>query len=96
MTKDLSYLRGWQIDKQLVELGHRHINEAAIMTASDIVMLAEFDLSDAHLPYPYKDVTTKYWIEVLRPQMATQPTGHKKDQPQKPMQPTPLKSLQIS
>ena len=71
MTKDLSYLRGWQIDKQLVELGHRHINEAAIMTASDIVMLAEFDLTEAHFPYPYKDVTTKYWIEILRPQMTT-------------------------
>lgn len=69
MRKDLSYLRGWQIDKQLVELGHRHVNEAAIMTGADLSTLGEFDLRETHLPYPYKDITTKYWREVLRPQM---------------------------
>lgn len=69
MTKDLSYLRGWQIDKQLVELGHRHITESAIITTENLPFLAEFDLTPDTLPYPYKDITVKYWKEILRPQM---------------------------
>ncbi len=72
MTKDISYLRGWLVDKQLCQLGYGHINEAAIMTCQrGLEFMAQFDVSEKDLPYPYKDVTTKYWEQVLKPQMKT-------------------------
>lgn len=69
MTKDLSYLQGWLLDLQLREEGLGHFNEAAIIARGGLQLLAEFQLSESDLPLPYRDVATKYWQEVLKPNL---------------------------
>lgn len=69
MAKDLSYLRGWLIDKQLENNGLGFLNEEGVIASGGLQLLAELKLSQDQLPLPFKDVTTKYWEEVLKPQM---------------------------
>lgn len=70
MTKDLSYLQGWLLDRQLRKHGLGHLNEAAIIARGGLQLLAEFQLSESDLPLPYRDVATKFWQEVLKPQLS--------------------------
>ncbi len=65
MAKDLAYLRGWLLDRQLHEHGHGHVNEAAISSIGSLRVLAEFSLSAEDLPHPYKDVTSVYLRKLL-------------------------------
>jgi hypothetical protein len=69
MTKDLAYLRGYHLDKQLTEMGHGHINESAILATSALHLIAEHQIEPAHLPLPFKDITRIYWTNILKPQM---------------------------
>jgi hypothetical protein len=64
-AKDLAYLRGWLLDKQLTEQGHGHLNEASIRTLGALPLLAEFEFTEEHLPLPFKDVTTTYLKKLL-------------------------------
>lgn len=70
MAKDLCYIRGWLLDRQLREKGLGHLNEAAIIARGGLQLLAEFRLSESDLPLPYRDVATKYWQKVLKPQLS--------------------------
>ncbi len=65
MAKDLAYLRGWILDRQLRAHGHGHVNEAAISSIGALRVLAEFSLSAEDLPHPYKDVTSEYLGKLL-------------------------------
>ena len=69
MTKDLAYLRGYHLDKQLTENGHGHINESAIIATSALQLIAEHQIKEEHLPLRFKDVTRTYWEDILKPQM---------------------------
>ncbi|MDQ6662327.1 MAG: hypothetical protein M3Z24_15355, partial [Chloroflexota bacterium] len=66
MAKDLAYLWGYIIDKQLIEMGIGYINEAAIMASGGLQLLAEFSLTEDSLPLPYQDVATKYVKKILK------------------------------
>lgn len=67
--KDLVYLNGWLIDKQLVEQGYGHINEAAVFASGGLQYVADYNLEEGDLPYKFMDVAGQYWTEVLKPQM---------------------------
>jgi hypothetical protein len=69
MAKDLGYLRGYQMDKQLRDNDLGYINEEGVIASGGLTMLAEMKLPKDHLPHPFRNVTQKYWEEVLRPQM---------------------------
>lgn len=69
MSKDLGYLRGYQMDSQLVNNGLGYINEEGVIASGALALLAEFNLSEKNLPIPFKDLATKYWLEVLKPRM---------------------------
>lgn len=71
MPKDIGYLRGFQIDKQLKEQGFGFLNEAAVIASGGLQLMAEVELSEDKLPIQFKDVATKYCFEVLLPQMET-------------------------
>ncbi len=71
MAKDLGYLRGYQIDRQLREKGIGHLNEAGIIASGGLQYLAEFQLTPDRLPHPFKDATTRYCMEVMLPQIET-------------------------
>lgn len=57
------------LDRQLVETGFGHINEAAVFANGALQLVAGFDLREKDLPFPYQDLTTKYWLEVLKPKI---------------------------
>lgn len=69
MAKDLGYLRGYQIDSQLQENNVGFLNEAGVIASGGLQLLAELALSEDSLPIPFKDLATKYWEEVMKPQM---------------------------
>lgn len=69
MAKDLSYLRGWLVDKQLESNGLGFLNEEGVIASGGLQLLAELKLSEDQLPLPFKDVTSRYWEEILKPQM---------------------------
>lgn len=69
MAKDLAYLRGWMLDNELVEEDAGYLNEAAVTHYKALKLLARFDMDEGDLPVPFKDITVKYWEEVLKPQM---------------------------
>ncbi len=68
-AKDLAYLRGWLMDKQLVASGNGHINEAAILQTNALPLLGHFSISPDDIQYPYRDVTREYCFNVLLPQL---------------------------
>ncbi|MCR4324328.1 MAG: flavohemoglobin expression-modulating QEGLA motif protein [Candidatus Curtissbacteria bacterium] len=67
MTKDLSYLLGWLLDKKLVKAGKGYLNEAAILDHRSLPALKELGLSESSLPLPYKNVAKLYWEDILKP-----------------------------
>ena len=69
MAKDLGYMRGFQMDSQLQDHGHGHINESGIIAPKALQIIAELNLSADSLPLPFIDATTAYWQEVLKPSM---------------------------
>jgi len=70
LTKDLAYLRGYYLDKQLVEAGYGYINEAAVIAGGGgLRALAEYNIQPEDLPIPYRDLGNEYWEEVLKPRM---------------------------
>jgi len=69
MAKDIGYLRGYQIDQQFKERGLGYLNETAVIASGAMQLLAEVDISEDKLPIKFKDVATKYCLEVLLPQM---------------------------
>ena len=72
MAKDLGYLRGFQMDKQLRDNDLGFINEEGVIASGGLTMLAEMKLSEDQLPHPFRNVTKQYWKEVLKPQMRMQ------------------------
>jgi hypothetical protein len=66
MPKDIAYLRGSILDAQLQKYGHGHMNEAAISSIGYLRILAEFNLQQEQLPYPFQDVATKYLFMLLQ------------------------------
>lgn len=69
MTKDIAYLKGWLVDKDLCASDLSFVNEAAIMDTTTLQLIAECDLEEKMLPYPFKDITVKYWETILKPLM---------------------------
>jgi len=69
MTKDISYLKGWLVDRDLCAADLGFINESAVMDTTTLQLIAECDLEKHMLPYPFKDITLKYWEKILKPQM---------------------------
>jgi len=76
--RDLVYLNGWLTDKQLVQKGHGHINEAAVFASGALQMVADYELKEENLPYKFKDVARAYWSEVLKPQMEEETKANQK------------------
>ena len=68
-AKDLAYLRGYLLDKALVESGNGYINELAIMQVNALQLVAEIDFQSEDLPFPFLDLTKKYCFEVLLPKL---------------------------
>lgn len=69
MTKDLAYLRGQEIDRELEEVGLGHLNEAAVLDGAGLRLVQEFNLTPADLPIKNTNLGRRYWEEVLKPQM---------------------------
>lgn len=70
MTKDLAYLRGSLLDRQLVAEGWGHLNEAAVVAGGGgLRALAEFSLDPTDLPIPRADLAKDYFESVLKPRM---------------------------
>jgi hypothetical protein len=69
MTKDIAYLKGWLVDKDLCRAELGFINEAGVFDTTMLQLIADCDLEEHMLPYPFKDVTMKYWENILKPQM---------------------------
>jgi len=69
MSKDLGYLRGWLLDKQLMEAGYDEINQMGIIQLGGLQLLARLDTDMIDLPYPFQDFTTDYCMDVLLPQL---------------------------
>lgn len=69
MSKDLSYLQGWLMDRQLQERGFGYINEAAVIAQGGLLALAEFPFKEDDLPVKDREIALEYWQEVLKPQM---------------------------
>lgn len=70
-AKDLAYLRGWLMDKALVDAGHGYINEAAILQGSALPLIGRFGIKESDLKYPFRDATKAYCFNVLLPQLST-------------------------
>ncbi len=69
MAKDLGYMRGYMLDRQLLNNDLGFLNEEGVIASGALAMMAELKLSAEKMPYPFLDVATKYWNEVLKPQM---------------------------
>lgn len=67
--KDLAYLRGGLIDRQLVASGFGHINEAAIMQTNALPLMGRLSLGATDPPFPFQDLTRRYCFEILLPRL---------------------------
>lgn len=65
MAKDLAYLRGWLMDRQLLEAGQGHANEAAIMSAEGLQSLATMDFTPEDVPVKYEPIGEEYMRKLL-------------------------------
>lgn len=65
MAKDLAYLRGWLMDRQLLEAGLGHANEAAIVSADGLRTLSTIDLTPEDLPVKYAPIGEEYMRMLL-------------------------------
>lgn len=72
MRKDLAYLGGLIKDNDLQQAGFGHFNEAVAVQEGGLQLLAEFALDPKDLPIQFQDLATKYWEEVLKPQMLSE------------------------
>lgn len=81
MTKDIAYLKGWLVDRDLCSAELGFINEAGIMDITTLQLIAECDLEKNMLPYPFKNITLTYWEKILKPQMSEwkTPALHQED-----------------
>lgn len=72
MAKDLSYLRGWLMDQELVKKGLGYANEAAIMSAKGLQALGRVSLAPDDLPVKYQPIGDEYMRMLLaqRPKTA--------------------------
>jgi hypothetical protein len=74
MAKDLSYLQGWLMDRELREHGYGIINESAVVAPGGLLMLANYQIHEADLPIKDHYLAQEYWQEVLKPKMQSQQT----------------------
>ena len=65
MAKDLAYLRGWLMDRQLLEAGQGHANEAAIMSAEGLRSLAAMRFTPEDVPVKYQPIGEEYMRMLL-------------------------------
>jgi hypothetical protein len=65
MAKDLAYLRGWLLDRQLLEAGQGHANEAAIMSAEGLRSLAAMRFTPEDVPVKYQPIGEEYMKMLL-------------------------------
>ncbi len=66
MTKDLAYLRGWLMDRQLLEAGQGHANEAAIMSTEGLQSLATMEFTPDDVPVKYAPIGEEYMKMLLK------------------------------
>lgn len=64
--KDIAYFRGTILHKQLKSYRLDHINQAAIMSVKHLQTYASFGFTQQDLPFPFLNLTEKYYIEVLK------------------------------
>lgn len=72
MNKDLAYLQGWLMDKQLQEAGLGGINEMAVIQSGGLQLFSRLDITDAYIPFLYRDLTKAYCFDVLLPRLMRQ------------------------
>lgn len=65
MSKDLAYLRGWLMDRELLKNNLGHANEAAIMSAAGLQALGRVAIGPDDLPLKFKDVAPQYMRMLL-------------------------------
>lgn len=65
MAKDLSYLRGWLMDRQLREKNLGHANEAAIMSADGLRSLGTMSFEPEDVPVKYQPIGEEYLRMIL-------------------------------
>lgn len=68
MAKDLGYLRGYQMDQQLVDNELGHLNELGIIAAGALALLSEIKIKPEQMPLQFQDIASQYYYEVLKPQ----------------------------
>lgn len=71
MAKDLGYLRGRLIDRQLESLGYGYVNESSVIPVTMLPLYAQFAFSTNDIPkqLQFKNVAKQYWLEVLQKQL---------------------------
>lgn len=60
MTKDLAYLRGWLMDRQLLASNLGHANETAILSANGLQSLATMSITPEDVPIKFKNIAPTY------------------------------------
>ena len=65
MPKDLAYLKGWLVQKQLRAKGLEHLNEMAVSQLQALPLLARLNISKESLPLPFLNITKDYYYEVM-------------------------------
>jgi len=68
-SKDLAYLRGWLLDRELKAKGVEHYNEAAVLQTNALPLLGRVALQNSDLDHPFQDATKEYCFEVLLPKL---------------------------
>lgn len=71
MAKDLAYLRGWAIDRQLIQNGVGYLNDSGVIASGALQLLAELDLKEEDLPIKYRNLAPEYWYKILKPKYFT-------------------------
>lgn len=69
MAKDLAYLRGWQMDCELLLIEAGYINECGIVDFKSMSLLAKMDFDESNLPIKYINAAKDYLFEKLMPKM---------------------------
>lgn len=72
MSKDLAYLKGDLMDKQLRQLGFGGINEMAVIQSGGMEIIARLGVGDEDIPHKYQDVVKEYIFTVMLPQLESE------------------------
>lgn len=69
MRKDLAYVLGWLVDKELQTLGLGHINEIGVLPLDMLPDLATVSINPPDVPHQFTNNTARYLEEVVLPSL---------------------------